>query len=140
MASGVRRWSKRPVSPPHAHSPRRFGLAPEAQSHIKSLRMLVDAIHVFSMEPRKDLLSQRASNEAYCLAEPGRQYAVFFTGDGDGRVQIELAASQIPLRLRWLNIPENRWETETTVLRRKDYTLKAPGSGHWVAVLTAANP
>jgi hypothetical protein len=131
----------------HRHTPTRpgglregFGLAPEAQSHIRSLKMLVDAIHVFSMEPRNDLLSRRASNEAYCLAEPGRQYAVFFTGDSDGHVQVELAASQVPLRLRWLNVSESRWEAETTVSRRKDYTLKAPGSGHWVAVLRAANP
>ena len=131
----------------HRHTPTRpgglregFGLAPEAQSHIESLGMLVDAIRIFSMEPRNDLLSQRTSNEAYCLAEPGRQYAVFFTGDGDGRVQVDLAASQIPMQLRWLKIAESRWHTETTISRRKDYTLKIPGSGHWVAVMTAANP
>lgn len=61
-----------------------------------------------SKEPRNDLLFQRASNGAYCLAEPWRQYAVFFTGDGDGHVPVELAASQIPLRLRWLHVAESR--------------------------------
>ena len=131
----------------HRHTPTRpgglregFGLTPEAQSHIRSLRMLVDAIHVFSMEPRNDLLSQRASNEAYCLAEPGQQYAVFFTGDGDGRVRIDFAALQSRLELRWLNITENRWETEITVSRRRHYKLEALGSGHWIVVMTAANP
>ena len=131
----------------HRHTPTRpgglregFGLTPEAQSHIRSLRMLVDAIHVFSMEPRNDLLSQRSSNEAYCLAEPGRQYAVFFTGDGDGHVRIDFAALQSRLELRWLNIAENRWETEITVSRRRDYKLEAPDGGHWIALMTATNP
>jgi hypothetical protein len=131
----------------HRHTPARpgglregFGLTPEAQSHIRSLRMLVDAMHVFSMEPRNDLLSQRSSNEAYCLAEPGRQYAVFFTGDGDGRVRIDFAALQSRLELRWLNVAESRWETETTISHRRGYKLEAPGSGHWIAVMTAANP
>ena len=102
--------------------------------------MLLDAIHIFSMEPHNDLLSQRSSNEAYCLAEPGRQYAVFFTGDGDGRVRIDFAALQSHLELRWLNITENRWETGIMVSRRKDYTLETLGGGHWIAVMTAANP
>jgi len=102
--------------------------------------MLVDAIHVFSMEPRNDLLSQRSSNEAYCLAEPGRQYAVFFTGDGDGHVRIDFAALQSRLELRWLNIAKNRWETEITVSRRRDYKLEAPDGGHWIALMTATNP
>jgi hypothetical protein len=92
------------------------------------------------MEPRNDLLSQRSSNEAYCLAEPGRQYAVFFTGEGDGRVRIDFAALQSRLEVRWLNITEHRWETELTVSRRRHYKLEAPGRGHWIAVLIAANP
>ena len=84
--------------------------------------------------------SPSASNEAYCLAEPGRQYAVFFTGEGDGRVQFELTASQLPLQLRWLDIADSRWVEETTDSGRTHRTLTAPRSGHWVAVLTAVDP
>lgn len=131
----------------HRHTPTRpgglregFGLAPEGQRHLRSMREFVDAVHVFSMNPRNDLLSERVENEAYCLAEPGRQYAVFFTGDGDGRVRIELAPSEGPVQLRWLDIAASRWGQKTAVSRRGDYMLKTPGSGHWVAVLTAANP
>jgi hypothetical protein len=129
----------------HRHTPTRpgglregFGLAPEAQSHIRSLRMLVDAIHVFSMEPRNDLLSQRTSNEAYCLAEPGQQYAVFFTGDGDSQVEIESIASGRSFELRWLDIATSCWAKRAAISSCQDYTLRAPDTGHWVAVLTGS--
>ena len=82
-------------------------------------------------------LSQRVTNEAYCLAEPGRQNAVFFTGDGDGRVQIELAPSDRSFELRWLDIATSRWGQSTTISNREGYMLEAPDGGHWVAVLMA---
>ena len=104
------------------------------------MREFLDGIDLFTMEPHNDLLSERVKNEAYCLAEPPRQYAVFFTGDGDGRVRIDFAALQSRLELRWLNITENRWETEITVSRRRHYKLEALGRGHWIAVMTVANP
>jgi hypothetical protein len=52
------------------------------------MREFVAAVHLFAMEPNNNLLLDRTDNEAYCLAEPGRQYAVFFTGDGDQSVLI----------------------------------------------------
>jgi hypothetical protein len=129
----------------HRHTPTRpgglregFGLAPEGQRHLRSMRQFVDAVDLFRMSPRNDLLSERVPNEAYCLAEPGRQCAVFFTGDGDGSVRIELAPSECPLQLRWLDIAASRWGQETAISGRGDCILQAPGSGHWVAVLTPA--
>jgi hypothetical protein len=99
------------------------------------MREFVDAVHIFSMNPRNDLLSQRVTNEAYCLAEPGQQYAVFFTGDGDGRVEIELIDSGRSFELRWLDVATSSWGRRATISSRRGYMLRAPGSGHWVAVL-----
>ena len=131
----------------HRHTPTRpaglregFGLAFEGQRHLRSMREFLDAVHIFRMNPRNDLLSQRVTNEAYCLAEPGQQYAIFFTGDGDGRVGIELAASGRSFELRWLDIATSCWGQRATVSSRGDYMLRAPSSVHWVAVLTASNP
>jgi hypothetical protein len=104
------------------------------------MREFVDAVHVFRMSPRNDLLSERVTNEAYCLAEPGRQYAVFFTGDGDSHVQIEVAPPERSFELRWLDVATSRWGQRTTVSSYTDNTLKAPRGGHWVAVLIAPNP
>jgi hypothetical protein len=102
------------------------------------MRQFLDAVHIFGTKPRNDLLLQRATNEAYCLAEPGQQYAVFFTGDDDGRVEIELTASVQSFELRWLDVAASRWGRRTMVSSGGDYMLRAPGSGHWVAVLRAA--
>ena len=131
----------------HRHTPTRpgglregFGLAPEGQRHVRSMREFVDAVHVFRMSPRNDLLCERVANEAYCLAEPGRQYAVFFTGDGDGRVQIELAPSKRSFELRWLDIATSCWGRRTTFSSRGDYVLTTPDGGQWVAVLITPNP
>jgi hypothetical protein len=104
------------------------------------MREFLDAIYIFTMTPRNDLLSDRMENEAYCLAEPGRQYAVFFTVDGDGCVRIKLAASRSPLQLRWLDVTTSCWEHNATVPPCNEYIVKTPGRRHWVAVLTAANP
>jgi hypothetical protein len=106
----------------HRHTPTRpaglregFGLTLEGQRHLRSMRQYLNAVHIFRMKPRNDLLLQRATNEAYCLAEPGQQYAVFFTGDGDGRVAIELTASVHLFELRWLNIATSRWGQRTMI-------------------------
>jgi hypothetical protein len=131
----------------HRHTPTRpaglregFGLTREGQRHLRSMRQFVDAVHIFRMNPRNDLLLHRATNEAYCLAEPGRQYAVFFTGEGDGRVEIKLNTLECSFELRWLEIATSRWGTRTTVSSRQDYMLRAPDSGHWVAVLKVSKP
>jgi hypothetical protein len=126
----------------HRHTPTRpaglregFGLAPEGQRHVRCMRKFVDAIHIFRMNPRNDLLSQRTSNEAYCLAEPGRQYAVFFTGDGDGSVGIDLVDSKRSLELRWLDIETSSWGARATILNNRDYMLRAPDNAQWIAIL-----
>ena len=129
----------------HRHTPTRpaglregFGLAFEGQRHLRSMREFANAVHIFSMNPHNDLLSQRVTNEAYCLAEPGKQYAVFFTGDGDDCVEIELIDSVCSLELRWLDIATSSWSQRATISRRRSYILRAPNSGHWIAVLRGA--
>ena len=112
-----------------------FGLSPEGQRHLRSMREFVAAVHLFTMEPRNDLLSDRADNEAYCLAEPGRQYAVLFTGDSDRCVRITMGTLERPFELRWLDLVTSRWEHKGTLTRRGEYTLKTPRTGQWVAVL-----
>ena len=128
----------------HRHTPTRpgglregLGLSPEGQRHLRSMRKFIDAVRIFRMNPRNDLLSQRTTNEAYCLADPGRHYAVFFTGDGDRSVRIELAAPKHSLQLRWLDIAKSHWVQKDLISGVGTCTLKAPGTGHWVAVLTA---
>jgi hypothetical protein len=115
--------------------PAGLGLGGTAQAHLRSMRMLVDAIHFPGGEPRLDLLGNRTPNEAYLNAAPGKHYAVYFT-DG-GEVRLEMFNETGAWRLRWLDVMNSRWTGEAEV-KAGTVVLAAPGPGHWTALLTPA--
>ena len=85
-----------------------LGLNEIAQAHIRSMRLLTADFDIFVATPHTDLLTNRSRNEAYCSAEPGKAYAVFFPDGGDVRLDVS-AANGRPLKARWLAIRESRW-------------------------------
>lgn len=114
-----------------------LGLNDVAQAHLKSMRLFLDSVVLFSMEPRNDLLNDREEDEAYCLAEPGSQYAVFFSGNGDRSVGLDLSSATQTLRQRWLNVSQNRWAEEGITVSKNKCTLHPLGPGHWLVVLVS---
>ncbi|HVR37158.1 MAG TPA: putative collagen-binding domain-containing protein, partial [Methylomirabilota bacterium] len=115
--------------------PAGLGLGDEARIHIKSLRLLTDAMNVFTCEPRNDLLRDREANEAYCLAEPGRQYAVYFP-DG-GSVTLDVSALQGRVEMRWMDIARGAWREPLTRPGGGSLELETSDRGHWAALVTA---
>ena len=113
-----------------------IGLNELAQTQLRSARMFLEAFDVFAAEPDNGLLSDRAENEAYCAADPGKQYAVYFT-DG-GSVTLDLAGAEGPFRARWLDIDNTRWADEATIEGGRPARLTAPGSGQWVVLIEPA--
>ncbi len=90
------------------------GLNTIAQAHIYAMRLLTDTEHgldIFTSEPHNDLLQNRSWNEAYCTANPGLAYAVFFTDGGNVRLDVS-AAGDASLTVRWLDIRQCRWNGE----------------------------
>jgi hypothetical protein len=114
-----------------------LGLSPLAQTHIRSARLLAEAMNVFVCTPQNELLSERSPNEAYCLAEPGKQYAVYFP-DG-GAVKVDVSAAQGPLQVRWLDVAHSVWQEPRKVRGAQALELKAPGPGHWVVLILRDN-
>jgi len=112
-----------------------LGLGPKTQRHIRSMRMLTGEMNIFTCQPRNDLLTDRAPNEAYCLAEPGSQYAVYFP-DG-GAVTLDVRTASALLELRWLDIGRGEWQQPQVLGERATLKLKTPGKGHWVALVTS---
>jgi hypothetical protein len=110
-----------------------LGLSELAQTHIRSMRALTDAMNVFVCAPRNDLLGDRQPNQAYCLAKPGERYAVFFP-DG-GEVKLDVSAAQGSLQIRWLDIARSTWREPQTVNGGAILELKTPGKGQWAALL-----
>jgi hypothetical protein len=123
------------------HRPGRFpgyygaGLNELAQTNIRSLRMLTGAMNVFVCEPANNLLSDRSPNQAYCLAEPGRQYALFFPNGG--AVKLDLSAASGKLRVRWLDINRSAWREPQIVQGGGQVELRTPGEGEWAALVMA---
>ena len=93
--------------------PSGLGLNEIAQAHIRSMRMLTDEMDIFTCEPHNDLLENRSWNEAYCTANPGVEYAVFFPDGGNVLLDVSHAGGK-PLTVRWLDIGRSQWTGEAS--------------------------
>jgi len=116
--------------PPHG-----LGLSEKAQASIRSMRMVTDRMDFFTCQPGNDLLSDREPNEAYCVAFPGREYAVYFP-DG-GKVTLDTSGMQGAATTRWLNIMESTWQGPEPAAAGGPLQLTCPGQGHWAALVQA---
>lgn len=110
------------------------GLSYIAQDHIRSMRMLTDEMDVFSCIPSNHLLSNRDPDEAYCFAEEGNQYALYFP-DG-GEIVLDLSGTGETLTIRWLDIVQSTWMESETIEGEGQVTMTAPMEGQWAALIT----
>jgi len=110
-----------------------LGLGEKAQANIRSMRLLTDKMDIFTCLPHNDLLSERKPNEAYCLAKPGKEYAVYFPGGGE--VVLDISLLKGPAAIRWLGISTGKWREQQTLKSARSITLHPPDSGPWVVLL-----
>jgi hypothetical protein len=115
-----------------------LGLSKIAQAHIRSLRDLTDRIDIFTCTPDNDLLDARSANEAYCTANPGIEYAVFFPDGGNVVLDTEAAAGNM-IGVQWLDIRKSVWLDEETVEAGKRLRLVTPEEeGYWAVIVKVA--
>ncbi len=110
-----------------------LGLGKTAQKMIAAARDVTGALDLFSCEPRNNLLGKREADEAYCLATPGRQYAVYFPRAGAVSLNVKDAPGR--LSVRWYDIDRGRWTDTDNVSDPRILQLKTPGSGQWAVVI-----
>jgi len=118
--------------------PAGLGLNEIAQAHIKSMRMLTNEMGIFACQPHNDLLANRSWNEAYCAANPGVEYAVFFPDGGNVLLDVSDASDKL-LTVRWLDIKKSQWagkasraEIETD---RSLQLITPTEEGYWAALI-----
>ena len=99
------------------------------------MRKLIDAMNLFATQPCPIVLSSREENEAYALVQAGQQYAVYFTGEGDRSVVIDLSELKGIATKRWLDIKHSTWLEETTLRGAESRPLRTPGPGQWVVLI-----
>lgn len=113
-----------------------LGLTQPAQVLIKGARVFTDQMNIFACEPHNDLLYDRNPDEAYCMAELGKQYAVYLpTG---GSVNLDLSNIKGKLVLRWLSIKKGSWTKEEEVMAKPMVTLTTPSDEGWAVLILKA--
>lgn len=110
-----------------------LGLSEKAQANIRGARMLTDRMNVFACEPHNDLLSDKNPNEAYCLANPGKEYTVYFP-DG-GEVTLDISATQKSVKICWLDILKCRWGDARPAETQGKLKLRCPSRGYWAVLV-----
>ena len=120
--------------------PSGLGLDDIAQAHIRSMRMLTEAMNIFQCGPHRDLLSNNSWNEAYCIAKPGTEYAVFFCDGGDIQLDVEAVKRGQSLTIRWLDIRRSQWRDPQSIASGK-HTIRLATpmeEGYWAALVQVA--
>jgi hypothetical protein len=109
------------------------GLGSNAQANIRSMRMITDRMNVFKCKPSNNLISDREDNEAYCFANPGREYAVYFPNGGE--VTLDISAMNKPVTVRWLDIMKSKWSDSKRIKSKSKIKLSCPSKGYWAVLV-----
>ncbi len=107
------------------------GIGAYAQIHIKSMKMLLDKIDLFNMEPDPWFVGFKAGHEVYTLARKDKkQFAILFL-DG-GRPSINLLGN---VTFQWLDVFASHWREKKKVELKKGYEICTPDNGFWVLLI-----
>ncbi len=109
-----------------------IGLNEKAQANVRSMRSLLDRIDPFHCEPHNNLLENREDNEAYCFAQPGSEYAIYFPKKGE--VGLRLPGGTAIWTVEWLDILNSKWAQAETVKGSDSIILSCPGNHRAVLV------
>jgi len=117
--------------------PSGLGLDETAQTMIRAARTFTSAFDIFSCGPYPELLTEREDDEAYCLAAPGKVYAVYFPRGG--RVGLRTCGEEKRYMVRWFD-PSNaafvRTEEARPDARKTGITLETPDNARmWLALV-----
>ena len=110
-----------------------LGLSPRAQQMLRGARAVTAEIDVFSCRPQSDLLGDRQPNEAFCLADPPKEFAVYFPRGG--QVTLDTGRARRELAVRWYEIDKGRWRPAQSSAGGGKLSLKAPDKGQWAVVV-----
>ena len=132
FASYMQGWSRNPYNPRNNinYTSAASGLKEVIRTHPSRREM-----DVFTCEPHNALLARREPNEAYCLANPSKEYAVYFPNGGE--VALDIRSLKQPAIIRWLDISAGKWAKPHALNRGQSVTLRPPAKGHWAALIRA---
>ena len=98
------------------------------------MRTITDEMDIFTCEPHNALLSNRVDNGAYTIANPGREYAVYFPSGGSVDINLSAMKDAEMLTVRWLHIAKSEW-TQEEIPFSDSITLSTPTKDHWAVLI-----
>ncbi|MBD3267671.1 hypothetical protein GF373_13460 [bacterium] len=113
-----------------------LGLSPIAQANIKSMRMLLNEIDMFTCQPdaKQKHFTHRDKNEVYMTHNKNKQYALYFPNGG--QVEFDLTKQKGKYKIQWLDIHKTQWLETSTIQAGKNVKLQTPKpKGYWAAIL-----
>ena len=114
--------------------PSGLGLAELTMNSIKAAREIEKNTPFWDLTPNNNLLLNRSENEAYVTSKKGEIYVVFFPNGGE--VELDLTEYNSDFTLKWMNVREGEWHSESMLKSDEIVVLKAPGKNQWVVVVT----
>jgi hypothetical protein len=133
-AAGIRHHRGVVNSLGHIHG---FALHEPGRRLIKGVRRVTNMVDIFACTPRNDLLEDRGVNEAYCTADPGRDYVVYFPAEGNEQsVTLDVSDADEPLLIRWYDVVGSMWDG-AELIEAASVSLAPPDEGPWAVVVTA---
>ena len=112
-----------------------LGLTPLAQKHILSARKLLNEIDIFGCKPHNDLIIKSKENEAYCMANPGKEIVVYFTLTYGGDILLDTSGLDGDLIVKWLDINNARSGDVRTYKKTDQLRLAMSNRGEQIAII-----
>jgi len=118
-----------------------LGLEPIAQANIRAARLFADKLDIFRCTPDAARLLGVSANEAFCSADPGRAYGLYFPDGGDVVLQSPVTPPDATVKIEWLDIRAGEWlpAQDAVFDAASQLRLVTPREeGYWACVVTVA--
>ena len=109
------------------------GLNKVAQRVIRGVRMVTDEMDFFNGNPLDHIIIDKDPNEAYCRGIEGKEYLVYFPGEGQIELKITLPGKKG--RIRWLSLDDGEWHSEDEIKIGDEVIITTPAQGNWLALI-----
>ncbi len=134
---GLERWWRMLIGGAAAvrfhRPPAGLGWSPQSAAAIRSARMIESRVKFWHLTPDNRRLRERAPNEAFATATPGRAVVVYFPAGGE--VEVDLRDLAGTCAVQWLDTTAAAWRAPQPLAGGGWAPLRTPGEGMWVALI-----
>jgi hypothetical protein len=117
----------------HHRPPTGNGLNDLAKASIQAIRAIENWVEFWDVEAAMHLLAEREDNEAYCTAEEGEAYVVYFPRGG--HIKLDLTGYNTAFSGTWINVNRGKPEQQFAINGGAFLEFSTPDVNGWFLVL-----